>query len=126
MTQPAYDLFDVMTDDGPLARPSHPDSSKSAAGRYLASGKIGPDRRSALRAVHAHPGSTAAELERAEGVHDGKIRKRLAWLADFAAVVRRGPKRVCSVTREPGIQTWWPVESVGAEWRAAVQEALEE
>lgn len=120
--------LEMFTDfGGPLARPTDPDTSRAAAGNYLASGKIGPDRRAALRALHRWPGRTAAELEAELGVRDGKIRKRLAWLADELRAAYRGPKRVCSRTQET-VQTWWPVPlaELDAETRAAVEAALRE
>ncbi len=106
------DLFDEIdptprwsADGTPLARASHPQTSHDAADEFRGSDQFAYDMAFALAAVRRRPGLTAAELEFEEGTRDGKIRKRLAALADTHGLVRRGAARTCGVTGRTS-QTW--------------------
>jgi hypothetical protein len=101
-----FDTTPCWSADGtPLARPSHPQTSHDAADEFRDCGQHAADMAAALAAVKRHPGCTAAEIEAREGTRDGKIRKRLAALADTHGLIRRGTARTCGVTGKTA-QTW--------------------
>lgn len=96
-------LFDALE----MTRPSHPETSFSAAE------KIAPARhmmsvRAALM-VRQFPNRTGAELDKLAGVLNREVSKRLADACDKYCLIRRGRKRICTVGGNMAI-TWEPVE----------------
>jgi hypothetical protein len=87
-----------------LARRGHPETSQRGA--EDAAGRLGQMRQAVLEAVTRHPGLTASELERAEGVLGRTYGRRLPELAAHL-MVRRGEARPCTVTGRAAT-TWWP------------------
>lgn len=107
---PRHDLFGDESEwdtvkPNPLVRSRDPETSHAAAAGIQADGTLDHDLALAFQCVKEQPGSTATELEDHYCVRDGKIRKRLAQLADSRGVIRRGPARKCRVTGKTA-QTW--------------------
>lgn len=89
-----------------MARTSHPETSRLAAKTIAA--HVHGLAKAAAELVKQHPGMTGAELDRIAGCEVKRtISKRLADAADKHKLVKRGPKRVCTVSGNEAI-TWEP------------------
>jgi hypothetical protein len=89
-----------------LARRNDPETSRQAARKIAScSAQLAA---AAAELVRKHPGRTGAELDRLAGCEVKRtISKRLADAADKFGLVRRGPKRQCSVGGNEAL-TWEP------------------
>ena len=90
-----------------IARTSHPETSHEAEAEFTATGKRVAATRHALAVLRKHPGSTARELDVANGSLEREIGKRLNDLRTNGLAVVRG-SRLCLVTGNKA-QVWWPV-----------------
>jgi hypothetical protein len=92
-----------------LVRKSDPETSRQAALKIAScSAQLAA---AAAELVRKHPGRTGAELDRLAGCEVKRtVSKRLADAADKFGLVRRGPKRQCSVGGNEAL-TWLPLSS---------------
>lgn len=91
------------------ARSTGPLTSWEAAEKLESSGKGAHQRAIALTAVELHPGLTSYELARHCRLDRFQLARRLPEV-ERTKLIRRGEKRVCSVTGMSAM-TWWPVET---------------
>ena len=92
-----------------LRRREHPGTSHEAAEHMVHTGKLGKMMAEALRLLRAYPGRTAAEIEHAAGVSDGRVRKRLNDLKKKGLASVSGARK-CAVTKR-NAQVWFPGEN---------------
>ena len=92
-----------------LARRNDPETSRQAASKIACcSAQLAA---AAAELVRKHPGRTGAELDRLAGCEVKRtISKRLADAADKFSLVRRGPKRQCTIGGNDAL-TWLPLSS---------------
>ncbi len=90
------ELRQVLRKPAPLARTTDPGTSHAAAREIVP--HLAGLRLAAVEAVGRHPGLTATELSRAEGITDPRVLNRRLGECESMGLVRRGPARVCSVT----------------------------
>jgi len=110
-------LFDVGTeakprDEGrPLSHRNDPETSREAAAKLAASGKLSGQRRAVLEALRQCDGGTHGELGRVMGCDWLVAARRLPELQRMG-LVTKGEPRVCTV-KGSRCTTWWICE--GAE-----------
>ena len=96
----------------PLSHRHDPETSRKAARRLIASGKLTGQRRAVLEALRKCDGVTHAELGALMGVHWLTPARRLPEL-ERAGLVRKGGRRICRV-KHSRCTTWWLTDG-GAE-----------
>jgi hypothetical protein len=96
----------MLTEAHTLARTTDPESSHLAA-EHVVSGRAASQRAAVLVAVEEHPGLTSFELAAHCRLDRWQIARRLPEIERLTRLVRRGHKRVCSVSGMQAL-TWWP------------------
>jgi len=88
------------------ARRTDPATSHQAARKVEATGAAGEQRALCLKAVHEHPGSTAAEIATFLNIERHAPSRRLSELRRGGLVYNGEPRR-CRVVGSR-CMTWWP------------------
>lgn len=106
--------YEQLQNPGPLFRPfvlarrADPPESKLAAKEASRDGAVTASRNRALKAVQAHPGRTATELEHIMDTEGRIIGRRLGELEKLGVVTRKHKDRRCLWSGRI-CSTWYPV-----------------
>jgi hypothetical protein len=90
----------------PAARSTDASSSHEAADEMTRSGKRAFQQSVVAQAVARHPGCTSMELSHRAKLERYMVARRLSECEE-AQEVRRGPMKLCPVSKRQAL-TWWP------------------
>jgi len=94
-----------------LTHRGDPETSREAARKLMAAGKLGLHRQIVLDGVKCCPGGTHSEIAAGTPLDWLQVARRLSEL-ERAGLVRKGEPRICRV-KGSRCTTWWTTQGAG-------------